>query len=215
MWALHTMSLVTSAKLPLAIDLFCGCGGISAGLRDAGFRVVAGADVEPKYACTFRHNFGDAQMVADDLRRLSPGDFMNRLQLARGELDLLAGGPPCQGFSKNVPRKYRFLDDPNNLLVLAFIRYVEALEPKLVLMENVAEMKNGFEQSYTEEIVGRLESAGYRVSHQVLNAADYGVPQRRRRAFFIAWKGRSTLEFPKPNACQAHQRPGFVEFPVL
>jgi DNA (cytosine-5)-methyltransferase 1 len=187
----------------LAIDLFCGCGGISAGLRDAGFRVIAGADIEPHYICTFRHNFPAAQAVTDDLTRLDPAEFMQRFDLKVGQLDILAGGPPCQGFSKNVPRKHRFLDDPNNLLVLTFIKYVEALQPKFVLMENVAEMKNGFEKSYTQEIVSKLEGDGYRVSYQVLNAADYGVPQRRRRAFFLAWKAPLSLRFPSAT----HVRP--------
>ncbi|MGA8763642.1 MAG: DNA cytosine methyltransferase [Candidatus Sulfotelmatobacter sp.] len=188
---------MSSTDLPLAIDLFCGCGGISAGLRDAGFRVIAGADIEPNYICTFRHNFPHAQAITDNLTLVDPHQLMKRMDIQPGQLDILAGGPPCQGFSKNVPRKNRFLDLPNNRLVLTFIKYVEALQPNLVLMENVAEMKNGFEQSYTHEIVTRLEGDGYRVSYEVLNAADYGVPQRRRRAFFIARKERS-LHFPPP-----------------
>jgi len=195
---LYTMSHMGDNGIPLAADLFCGCGGISAGLRDAGFRVIAGADIESHYICTFHHNFPDAQAITEDLSRLSPTEIMKRLKIEPGQLDILTGGPPCQGFSKNVPRKQRFLDLPNNLLVLTFIEYVEKLQPKLVLMENVAEMKNGFEQSYTQEILTRLGEDGYRVSYQVLNAADYGVPQRRRRAFFIARKAKSPLYFPAP-----------------
>jgi DNA (cytosine-5)-methyltransferase 1 len=195
---LHTMSHMSTAAKPIAIDMFCGCGGISAGLRDIGVRVIAGADIEPHYICTFRHNFPDAETITEDLSLLDPKRLMRRLGIKPGELDILSGGPPCQGFSKNVPRKNRFLDLPNNLLVLTFIKYVEALQPKLVLMENVAEMKNGFGQTYTQEIVSRLEGDGYRVSYEVLNAADYGVPQRRRRAFFIARKARSPLDFPTP-----------------
>lgn len=196
------MSHQDDKKPPLAADLFCGCGGMSAGLRDAGFRVIAGADIEPKYISTFRHNFPDAHAVQEDLSELGPAKFMRNLGIEPGQLDILAGGPPCQGFSKNVPRKFRFLEDPNNLLVLTFLKYTKALQPKLVLMENVAEMKNGFEQSYTQEVVTRLEDAGYRVSYEVLNAADYGVPQRRRRAFFIAWKGSVPLKFPRSSHCR-------------
>ena len=207
------MSHMVGERTYVAVDLFCGCGGISAGLRDSGVRVIAGADIEPNYICTFRHNFPEAQAVTDDLSKLDPSKFMQRLGLKEGQLDILAGGPPCQGFSKNVPRKHRFLDDSNNLLVLTFIKYVEALQPKFVLMENVAEMKNGFERSYTQEIVSRLQEDGYRVSYQVLNAADYGVPQRRRRAFFIAWKAPLSLNFPTPT----HIRPtnGPSEFSLL
>lgn len=207
------MSHMSSAGIPVAIDMFCGCGGISAGLRDAGVRVIAGADIEPKYICTFRHNFPEAQAITEDLSLLEPTRLMKRLGIKPGELDILSGGPPCQGFSKNVPRKNRFLDLPNNLLVLTFIRYVEAFQPKLVLMENVAEMKNGFGQSYTEEIVTRLEDDGYRVSYEVLNAADYGVPQRRRRAFFIARKARSRLDFPTPTHIRSTEdSPGLLRW---
>jgi DNA (cytosine-5)-methyltransferase 1 len=135
---------------------------------------------------------------------------MKYLDLKPGELDILAGGPPCQGFSKNVPRKNRFLDQPNNMLVRTFIEYVEALQPKIVLMENVAEMKNGFDQSYTQEILARLGSDGYKVSYQVLNAADYGVPQRRRRAFFLANKGNKHIDFPIPTHSKTNSDDDFL-----
>lgn len=199
---------------PRAVDIFCGCGGISAGLREAGFSILAGADIEPNYICTFRLNFAEAEVITDDLSSLDPNILMDRLEILPGELDLLAGGPPCQGFSKNVPRSQRYLDLPNNRLMLTFIKYVEALKPKMVLMENVAEMRNGFGQAYSNEIVNRLEQDGYRVSHQVLNAADYGVPQRRRRAFFIAWRGSTPLRFPKPSH-QKSDSEGAEEMPFL
>lgn len=188
---------------PVAFDMFCGCGGISSGLRSAGFRVIAGADIQEKYICTFRHNFPEAQAITEDLSAISPAEIMERLRICPGELDLLAGGPPCQGFSKNVPRKSRYLDLPNNLLVRTFLHYVEELRPKFVLMENVAEMKNGFESAYTEELLARLTDQGYKVSYQVLNAADYGVPQRRRRAFFLANRLGRQAAFPKPTHKQA------------
>ena len=181
-----------------AIDLFCGCGGISSGLRSAGFEIIAGIDVDRKYIATFRHNFRESISIDGDLLSITPEDFMNKIGIKRGELDILAGGPPCQGFSKNVPRKYRFLEDPKNLLINRFLDYCEAVSPNIVLMENVAEMKNGFSQLYTEEIVDRLQNEGYSISHAVLNAADYGVPQRRRRAFFIGIKSNITPRFPQP-----------------
>jgi len=164
----------------------------------AGFRVLAGVDLEPRYLATFAHNLCEAQSLRLDLSKTPPSDFMARLGIAPGELTLLAGGPPCQGFSKNVPRKQRYLDSTNNKLVKTFLDYCESLKPKLVLMENVAEMKNGFDQSYTEEILARLSEEGYTVTPGVLNAADYGIPQRRRRAFFIASRDGIKLEFPVP-----------------
>lgn len=179
-----------------AVDLFCGCGGISAGLRDAGFEVVAGADIDSKYIATFNRNFPHAHTMNIDLTAWPPSDFMEVLEIEPGELDLLAGGPPCQGFSKNVPRKLRYIDDENNLLIRTFIDYCERMEPKMIFMENVAEMKNGFSSHFTDEIVDRLSNSGYAVSTMVLNAAEHGVPQLRRRAFFLAAKGTTTLAKP-------------------
>ncbi len=186
-----------SELLVKAIDLFCGCGGISAGLRSAGFDVIAGVDIEPKYISSFTHNFPTAKPLLLDISEVTPKKFMADLGIRRGEVELLAGGPPCQGFSKNVPRRHRYLDDSRNQLIKSFLDYCEAIQPRMILMENVAEMKNGFDQAYSEEVQERLESCGYVVSHDVLNAADYGVPQRRRRAFFIANKDGVEFTFPE------------------
>lgn len=181
-----------------AIDLFSGCGGISCGISAAGFKVLAGADIEKKYLQTFKVNFPDAAPILADLAKLDPMDMLSRLGLRRGELDLLTGGPPCQGFSKNVPRKQRFLEQEQNTQVLTFLRYVEAWLPRFVLMENVAEMKAGFEQNYSDEVIDRLHRAGYKVDHAVLNSADYGIPQRRRRAFFFGAREGLKPLIPRP-----------------
>ena len=182
----------------IAVDLFCGCGGISAGLRDSGFRIVAGADIDANYIQTFEENFPEAKSLKIDLAATSPTDFAARLKIKPGELDLLAGGPPCQGFSKNVPRSRRSSDLANNLLIRTFLDYCHHLRPKTILMENVAEMQNGFDQAFSREIADRLTNLGYNVEHAILNAADYGVPQRRRRAFFLAGAEGARLKFPHP-----------------
>ena len=192
---------------PTALDLFCGCGGIAAGLRSAGFHILAGVDVEPHYMSTFSHNFPEARGVLGDLSGIDPLRFMRGLSLEAGDLDLLAGGPPCQGFSKNVPRSRRSAEDRNNGLMRTFLRYAEVLRPRAVMMENVAEMRNGFDRAYTDEVLGRLERAGYAVAHETLNAADYGVPQRRRRAFFVGLSSGRAFAFP--------ERTHFAESPRL
>lgn len=188
---------------PKAIDFFCGCGGISAGLRSLGFEVIAGIDNNEEYSQTFAHNFKSSKRMTLDLSKTTPLEIGNILNLKPGKLDILAGGPPCQGFSKNVPRKYRYLEDTNNILIRSFLDNCEYFLPNYILMENVAEMKNGFNQSYTYEILERLNKLGYSVSHSVLNAADYGVPQRRRRAFFIGRRDSSEPSFPIPT----HKKP--------
>jgi DNA (cytosine-5)-methyltransferase 1 len=193
-----------------AIDLFCGCGGISEGLRSAGFKIVAAADNNPKYSITYKKNFPDAKFVGDSIAEISPEEFCSLVKIKPNELDLLAGGPPCQGFSKNVPRSQREIDSKNNLLVNTFLNYCEALSPRAVLMENVAEMRNGFGKTYTHNILERLHNAGYSVSESVINAADYGVPQMRRRAFFVALKG-NVDKFVFPVARFANKADMFTE----
>lgn len=196
---------------PTALDLFCGCGGISAGLRDAGFRVLAGIDVEPRYLATFERNFPTARQLKVDLSSISPQRLMELLGVAPGELTLVAGGPPCQGFSKNVPRRRRVMDDPNNLLIRTYLEYCVALEPRMVLMENVAEMRNGFSSRFSEEIQTTLEDAGYAVTHATLNAADFGVPQRRRRAFFMASRSGRVPRAPAPTHGRSTRQEGLFD----
>lgn len=184
---------------PMLVDLFCGCGGMSWGLKQAGFHVLAGVDIDAPSIETYRRNFGEDAGLPADLTLLAAEEFAEYLNLRPEELDLMIGGPPCQGFSKNVPRKQRYLEDPKNRLVRRFLEYAEYLRPQVIIMENVAEMKNGFEGAYTDEIVERLEAIGYRVTDKVLYAPDYGVPQRRRRAFFFANRLGLSIEFPEPS----------------
>ena len=190
-----------------AIDLFCGCGGISCGLQRVGFEILAGADIEKKYIATFAHNFPTAKTLQIDLSKISPAELMTSIDIKHGELYLLAGGPPCQGFSKNVPKKLRRIDASNNLLIKTFLNYCDALKPRFILMENVAEMKNGFDHVYTNEILSDLDKAGYTVTYSVLNAADYGVPQRRRRTFFLGSQEGITFSLPKPTHLKPLETP--------
>lgn len=181
-----------------AIDLFSGCGGISCGLERAGFRVLAGIDSDNLCLQTYKINFPQALSLMRDLSKTEPCVLMDEIGLTRGALDLLAGGPPCQGFSKNVPRRNRYLEDPKNQLIATFLHYADALRPRFILMENVAEMKAGFEGAYTSLLIESLEAKhlGYTVQHSVINAPDYGVPQRRRRTFFLASRDAENIVFP-------------------
>ncbi len=171
-----------------AIDLFCGCGGISVGIQNAGIDVIAGVDIESSYICSFSKNFPDSQSLILNLSLTHPIEFMEKLNICKGELFLLAGGPPCQGFSKNTPRSKRTEESSNNLLIKTYLDYCEALMPKTILIENVAEMKNGFNKCYSDMIYQKLEKIGYNITSLVLNSADFGVPQRRKRAFFLGIK---------------------------
>lgn len=186
-------------KALTAIDLFCGCGGMSWGMQKAGFKVLMGIDIWPQALKTFQLNHPDAKTIEGDLTALNPHSVMDDLGLSKGELDCIIGGPPCQGFSKNVPASYRFLDDPLNQLFQYFLRFVEVFYPKTVCMENVAEIYNAYSGSVRDEIIERLTRLGYDVEVEVLFAPEYGVPQRRRRCFFLASRTGMKPSFPQPS----------------
>lgn len=182
---------------PNVLDLFSGCGGMSWGLHKAGFRVIAGIDHSHIALNTFKLNHDDALTINGDVTKLKPNQVMTELGLNKGELDCLVGGPPCQGFSKNVPATYRFLDDPRNQLYVYYIEFVKSFQPKVVVMENVAEIYNAYSGEVRKEIETSLEKLGYKVTTNVVFAPDYGVPQRRRRCFFFATRTSSAPEFPE------------------
>ena len=173
-------------KTPTVIDLFCGCGGMSWELYQAGFKILAGIDNWNRALQTFRHNHPETSTVEADIANLNPQSVMDSLDLAPGDLDCLIGGPPCQGFSKNVPAAYRFLEDSRNQLSRDFLRFVDEMRPKIVVMENVAEIYNAYGGIVRQEIIDSLGKLGYEVDVDILFAPDYGVPQRRRRCFFFA-----------------------------
>ncbi len=183
---------------PTVIDLFCGCGGLSCGFSQAGFKILGGLDKNDQALVTFRKNFPRAQAIAGDLSQLKPDTVARQFELKRGELDCLIGGPPCQGFSKNVPAVHRFLEDPRNLLMRVFLDFVERFNPRFVLIENVGEVLRAYEGAVRREITDRLNDLGYDVESAVLNSANFGVPQLRRRAFFLASRTKRVAHLPSP-----------------
>lgn len=178
------------------IDIFCGCGGMSWGMHKLGYEILLGIDVNAKYIASFSRNFGEDKTLLGDLRSISGDDVLTRLKIKRGDLEFLVGGPPCQGFSKNTPRSARLIESDNNLLVREYLRFADEIYPQNLVIENVAEMKKGFEGQYTEEILDELHKRGYQVISHVFDASEYGVPQRRKRAFFIASRVRKRLSIP-------------------
>lgn len=179
-----------------AIDLFCGCGGLTCGFVQEGFEVIASVDINSVALKTYERNFPKTQVFNQDIRNIEPADLRRKLKLQRGDLDCLIGGPPCQGFSKNVPATKRFLEDPRNQLMKVFLSFVKEFQPKVVLIENVAEIINAFNGAVSDEVLSEL-GIEYSAKLDVLNAKDYGVPQSRRRAFFLAGRIKE-INFPKP-----------------
>ena len=168
----------------IALDLFAGAGGLTQGLKQAGFRVLGAVEIEPLAVETYRVNHPEVKVWQTDILRLSVPSIKRTLKLQKGDLDLLAGCPPCQGFSsmrtKNGGQEIR---DIRNDLVFEFLRFVEELEPKAIMMENVPGLATDERMRVFER---RLRKMGYNFETRVLNAADYGVPQRRRRMILLA-----------------------------
>ncbi|MCX8517953.1 MAG: DNA (cytosine-5-)-methyltransferase [Rhodoferax sp.] len=117
------------------VDFFAGAGGLTCGLNMAGFQSILGSDIHPVYARTFANNHPDAKIITSDIRKLTESEILQLTGLQPGELDLIAGGPPCQGFSINAP--IRSLDDQRNHLFKEYLRIAEILRPKAILIENV------------------------------------------------------------------------------
>jgi len=172
-----------------AIDLFCGAGGLTLGLQKAGFKVLAGVDMEDIPANTYRANHPGVFCFQKDIRCLGAAELLKAAQLRRGQLDLLAGCPPCQGFSTLRTRKKQLAvrDDRNDLL-FEFLRMVEALAPRAIMLENVPSLARDYRIRTFVKHISRL---GYRINCRrvkVVDAAQYGVPQRRQRMILLASK---------------------------
>jgi DNA (cytosine-5)-methyltransferase 1 len=168
------------------IDLFCGCGGLSKGFTLAGFDCVGGIDFNQAAINTFNHNFDNAKGLCCDLLEMSTERIVEEFGNL-SEVDVVIGGPPCQGFSS--ANRYKLEgEDPRNKLFFEFVKFVDLAKPKAILIENVRGIvtrDNGYAKDRIYEI---FESRGYKVAHKILDAADYGVPQHRLRNFFVMLK---------------------------
>jgi DNA (cytosine-5)-methyltransferase 1 len=183
-----------------SIELFAGSGGLGLGLEMAGF--VTRALVERDEFCceTLRTNaskyFPKAAVIQRDISEMSPSDLLNELHLDKSDVTLVAGGPPCQGFSiSKIPKGGRKLDDPRDNMVLHFARFVRDISPPAFLMENVPGMLSKDDGKVFAFILETFRKIGYDVNWKILNAADFGAPQLRRRVFILGSKGKQ-LEFP-------------------
>lgn len=172
-----------------SVDLFAGAGGLTEGFREAGIRTLVANELHQDASLTFRRNHPNTDLVTRDVHELSGDEVLGRAneilgtKFKRGDLDILAGGPPCQGFSFAGLKQQ---DDPRNQLVWQQLRLVEQLNPKFVVIENVEGMLKLYGGTLPFMVKSELEKLGYTVDFRVLYAAHYGVPQMRKRLFFIA-----------------------------
>jgi len=175
------------------VDLFSGCGGLSKGFMDAGYDVLLGVDHDKDSLKTFKLNHENSEVLNLDLFDISS---IKKIKKALGGIipDVIVGGPPCQGFSLTGKRNF---DDKRNQLYLSMIEAVKELKPKAFLIENVPGVARLYGGKVKDEIISRLTKLGYTVNMQILTAADYGVPQIRKRLVFVGLKNKK-FTFPEP-----------------
>ena len=169
---------------PIVVELFSGCGGTSLGFEHAGFEIALGLDIHMPSVETFQRNHPNAATTLGDISQVRPTDLFDLI--GGREVDVLIGGVPCQGFSLN--NRKRHIGDKRNLLYREFVRFAEVLRPRAIVLENVSGMRS------SGDFVGRIEAdlgraAGLKIHSALLNANDYGVPQRRQRLVFVGVRG--------------------------
>jgi DNA (cytosine-5)-methyltransferase 1 len=169
---------------PIGVDLFAGAGGLSLGFESAGFDIKAAVDIDPIHCATHKFNFPNCATVCASVSELTASQLRALPSIGKRQVDVVFGGAPCQGFSLIGKRA---LDDPRNQLVQHFVRIVLELQPSYFVFENVKGLTLGQHRRFLQETIEAFGDAGYaiRLPYQVLNAADFGVPQDRRRLFLL------------------------------
>jgi DNA (cytosine-5)-methyltransferase 1 len=198
---------------PLAIDLFAGAGGMSLGFEQAGFNVAAAVEVDPVHCAVHEFNFPKTAVICRSVVGLSAAEIRLKAGIGDAEIACVFGGPPCQGFSLIG---HRVLDDPRNSLVLEFVRIVAELRPRTFVFENVKGLTVGTQKQVLFELIEAFGEAGYEVRcpWQVLNAANYGVPQSRERLILIgSRKGYSLPNYPQPTTNRPASRRQLPDLP--
>lgn len=199
--------MATSGHKPVAIDLFAGAGGFSLGIEQAGFDVAVAVEYDPIHAASYAFNFPQTQVLCNDIATLNSTVILAAMKnwYARHEInppfpeiDLVFGGPPCQGFSYMGKCE---IDDGRNRLVFEFCRLVRELQPRYFAMENVPGLSQKKYKSLLNQLIREFKAAGYKVTKpvQILNGVHFGLPQQRQRLFLLGSRiGEKPLKYPKP-----------------
>ncbi len=204
------------SKTYKAISLFSGAGGMDLGVQDAGFEVLAQIEIDEHCCNTLRaakeRGNSKTTIIEEDIRSVNPGRLLEEFDLQKGELDLLFGGPPCQSFS--IAGRQLGLNDERGMLLFEIVRFAEALQPKVILLEQVKGLlsskgTNQEKGEVFEKLLTCLEDADYTPKWRVILAADYGVPQMRERLFVIATKRKNGFIFPDQTHARKEECYGF------
>ena len=183
------------------IDLFSGAGGMSLGFDNAEFENVLAVEYDKCFAETYNFNFPEHNLKVADIKNISNEEIKKIVR--NNKIDVIIGGPPCQGFSIAGKIGRNFIDDERNQLFKEFVRFVDVVKPRIFVMENVAALKTHNKGKTIEEIVKEFERVGYTVKYDVLNAVNYGVPQQRRRIFVIGTLDKENkFNFPEKTTKQ-------------
>jgi len=191
---------------PVGVDLFAGAGGLTLGFEKAGFDVMAAVELDPIHCATHEFNFPFWSVICESVEKLSGKEVRSRSEIGNREIDVVFGGPPCQGFSMIGKREF---DDSRNMLISHFLRLVLELKPKYFVMENVAGITIGEHKKLLLRVIREFKQNGYDVlePYQVLDASNYGVPQHRKRLFLIGGRKGLTLPlYPHPATYPALQK---------
>ncbi len=174
------------------IDLFSGCGGLSLGFEQAGFSSILAIDNWQDALVTYKHNRKGANVLCEDIANINPQTIKETYDIS--DVDVIIGGPPCQGFSLAGKK---IIKDKRNSLYKSFVSFVNVIRPKAFVMENVPNILSIGNGVIKESILKDFQSLGYTVTYKILLAADYGVPQNRRRAIFVGLQNGQKFEFPE------------------
>lgn len=175
------------------VELFAGAGGLSLGFEKAGFKNIFSVEYDPLIAKTYRLNFPKNKLICEDIKKITNDEIRNLVEDSK--VDVIIGGPPCQGFSMAGRVGRSFIDDERNFLFKEFVRFVSVVRPKIFIMENVSRLAIHNKGKTINEIVSEFEKLGYQVQYKVLQSAEYNVPQKRQRIFVV---GTRNLEFSFP-----------------
>jgi DNA (cytosine-5)-methyltransferase 1 len=180
------------------IELFAGTGGMMVGLEDAGFKTLVANEVHPHPCMTIRRNFPETPVLNASIRDITGHTLLEHAKLSKklvGNIDLLAGGPPCQGFSTaGIKDK----NDPRNTLIGDYIRMIKDLQPLHFIIENVSGLVSLHGGALFENVLNELDALNYNISHQILKVADYGVPQMRKRLIILGSRSGPAPKHPEP-----------------
>lgn len=198
---------------PTVIELFAGAGGMMLGLEQAGFQTVVANEVHPHPCLTLGANFPRVPILQQSISELGSADLLAASKLSRtADIDLVAGGPPCQGFST---AGLKDVDDPRNGMIGEFLRIVRELRPNLFLLENVPGLMSLHGGKLFQNLLGELDRTGYAFSYKVVFAADYGLPQMRKRLIVLGSRGGPRPRHAQPtHQPKAKLQPGLLSLPA-